>query len=98
MSGSSRRGLSSVIMTFLILAASQLAERPAWAQFMDQLKGAMGAGQSGTSSGALGALGGAGGLPSVGQAGASNTAGVLHIASKTNILAAAEHPRSRTRL
>jgi hypothetical protein len=77
MSGSPRRGLSSVITTFLVLAVSQLPERPARAQFMDQLKGAMGAGQSGTSGGTLGALGGAGRLPSVGQAGTSNTAGVL---------------------
>jgi hypothetical protein len=77
MSGSPRRGLASLIMTLLVLTASQLPERPARAQFMDQLKGAVGGSQSGTSSGALGALGGAGGLPSVGQAGASNTAGVL---------------------
>jgi hypothetical protein len=77
MSGSPRRGLSTVIMAFLVLGVSELPQRPARAQFMDQLKGAMGAGQSGTSGGALGALGGAGGIPSVGQAGASNTAGVL---------------------
>jgi hypothetical protein len=78
MSGSARRGLASAIMTFAVLAASQLPERPARAQFMDQLKGAIGgAGQSGTSSNPLGALGAAGGLPSVGQAGLGNTAGVL---------------------
>ena len=68
------RGLSSVIMTFVVLAVAQLAERPARAQLMDQLKGAVGSGQGG---GALGALGGAGGMPSVGHTGLSNTAGVL---------------------
>jgi Protein of unknown function (DUF2501) len=77
MSGSPRRGLSPVIMAFLVLAVSQLPERPAQAQLMDQLKGAVGGGQNGTSGNPIGALGGAGGLPSVGQAGASNTAGVL---------------------
>jgi hypothetical protein len=77
MSGFLRRGLSSVSMTLLVLAVSQFPERPARAQMMDQLKGAMGGGQSGTSGNPLGALGGSGGLPSVGQAGASNTAGVL---------------------
>jgi hypothetical protein len=69
--------LSPVIVTCLILAVSQLADHPARAQFMDQLKGAVGAGQSGSSGGALGGLGGAGGMPSVGQAAPSNIAGVL---------------------
>jgi hypothetical protein len=63
-----RRGLSAGIMAFLVLGILHI---PARAQFMDQLKGAVGGGNP------LGAMGGAGGIPSVGQAGLGNTAGVL---------------------
>jgi hypothetical protein len=58
-----------------------LEQAPAWAQLMDQLKGAVGGGQTGGSS-ALGGL--TGGLPSVGSASASNTAGVLQYCVRNN--------------
>jgi hypothetical protein len=58
---------------------------PVRAQLMDQLKGAVGSGQGETnnSGGILGGLGG-GGMPSVGQAGPSNTAGVLQYCIQNN--------------
>jgi hypothetical protein len=55
---------------------------PARAQLMDQLKGAVGAGQGGGAGGALGGL--TGGLPSVSQASPSNTAGVLQYCVRNN--------------
>jgi Protein of unknown function (DUF2501) len=80
------RGLSSVIVTFLVLGISLLADRPARAQFMDQLKGAVGSEKSGSSGSMLGGLGGAGGMPSMGQAAPSNVAGVLQYCIKNKYL------------
>src|SRR5689334_24981571 len=64
-----------------ILAGAQLSAGPAWAQLMDQLKGAVG---GSSSSGGLGGL--AGGLPSVAQASPGNTAGVLQYCVRNNYL------------
>ena len=51
---------------------------PVQAQLLDQLKGAVGGGSSGGGTGGLGAL------PSVDQAGAGNTAGVLQYCVRNN--------------
>lgn len=66
----------------MTVAVLQIPANPAQAQLMDQLKGATGSGQGGS---ALGGLGGSS-LPSVGQAGAGNTAGVLQYCVKNNYL------------
>jgi hypothetical protein len=68
-----------------IVVLSQAAPS-AQAQLMDQLKGAVGSGQGETnnSGGMLGGLGG--GMPAVGQAGPSNTAGVLQYCIQNNYL------------
>jgi hypothetical protein len=58
---------------FLALAVFALSGVAAQAQLMDQLKGAVGGG-------------GGGGMPSVGQAGAGNTAGVLEYCIKNKYL------------
>jgi hypothetical protein len=65
-----------------LLALPLIPGTPATAQLMDQLKGAVGAGQGGGAGGALGGL--TGGLPSVSQASPSNTAGVLQYCVRNN--------------
>jgi hypothetical protein len=72
---SNMRSLMTGILAVAVLA---LTDGAAQAQIMDQLKGAAG--------GAGGSLGG--GIPSVGQAGAGNTAGVLEYCIKNKYLGA----------
>jgi hypothetical protein len=68
--------MRSLMMGILAVAVLAPTEGTAQAQIMDQLKGATG--------GASGSLGG--GIPSVGQAGAGNTAGVLEYCIKNKYL------------
>ena len=75
----------------IIFGLTPFSAGPVSAQLLDQLKGAAGMGQGGgtsgggtSGSGVLGGLGGGGGLPSVGQAGPSNTAGVLQYCVRNN--------------
>ena len=68
--------MRSLIMGILAVAVLALTDGAAQAQIMDQLKGAAG--------GAGGSVGG--GIPSVGQAGAGNTAGVLEYCIKNKYL------------
>jgi hypothetical protein len=68
--------MRSLIMGILAVAVLALTDGAAQAQIMDQLKGATG--------GAGSSLGG--GVPSVGQAGAGNTAGVLEYCIKNKYL------------
>jgi hypothetical protein len=87
MSGLRRRDLH-LGATIVFLAVLQVSAGPAQAQqLMDQLKGAMGSGSSHSGSGGsmLGGMGSSG-LPSVGQAGTSNTAGVLQYCIKNKYL------------
>lgn len=72
------RGLLFAIVAVGTAATVQV---PAQAQLMDQLRGAVGAGQGGNSGGLLG-----GGIPSVGQASTGNVAGVLQYCIRNNYL------------
>jgi hypothetical protein len=68
--------MRSLMMGILAVAVLALTDGGAQAQLMDQLKGA---------AGGAGGLSG-GGIPSVGQAGAGNTAGVLEYCIKNKYL------------
>ncbi|WP_428483237.1 DUF2501 domain-containing protein [Rhodopila sp.] len=78
------RGYTAGIAVVVLLAGLQLSAVPAQAQLLNQLKGAAGAGQGG-GGGMMGGLGG-GALPSVGQAGAGNSAGVLQYCVRNNYM------------
>ncbi|WP_428488834.1 DUF2501 domain-containing protein [Rhodopila sp.] len=85
MIGFARRILSPARVTRLLgvvaLAVVLVPQRPANAQLLDKLKGAMGG--SGQESGSAGGLG-SGAMPSVGGVSPSNTAGVLQYCVKNN--------------
>ena len=76
------RKYALAVAAFSFVAFMQIADHPAQAQFLNQLKDAAGLGQGGSGGGPLGGLG----VPSVTQASPSNIGGILQYCIQNNYL------------